>query len=343
MKAVIFRRFGGSEVLEAAELPDPVPETGEVLLRVRACALNHLDLWVRGGIPAYKITLPHILGCDVAGEIAALGPGVADFKPGQRVAVSPGRSCGFCDFCLAGLDNQCPRYGIIGAQGGPGGYAEYLRVPARCLLPMPENLDFASAASFPLTFLTAWHMLLTLGQCGTGKTVLVMGAGSGVGVAAIQLAKLSGAFVVAASTSEEKLKKAQALGADALIHSPPQDLIRETIKITSSRMADLVIEHVGPAVFETALKCLKSGGSLVTCGATTGPAVNLDLRYVFSRQLKIIGSKMGTSREMRDVWRLLEGGQLKPVVDATFPLASARAAHDYLDSRKQFGKVVLTL
>lgn len=340
MKAVVIEGFGGPEVLKPAVLPDPVPGPGEVLLRVKACALNHLDIWIRNGIPAYKIKLPHVLGCDVAGEVVAAGPATCA-KPGQRFAVSPGRSCGRCDFCLAGQDNQCASYGMIGAQAGPGGYAELLRVPEAYLLPLPESLSFEQGAAYPLTFLTVWHMLMTLGRCGPDQWVLVMGAGSGVGVAAIQVAKLSGARVIAASTSEDKLERAKALGADAVIHHPPQDLVKQTLKLTSAAMADVVVEHVGPAVFDACLKCLKPGGRLVTCGATTGPAVQVDLRYVFSRQLQILGSKMGTQAEMRRVARLVAQGKLKPVVDRSFALAEARQAHEYLAAQKQFGKVLL--
>lgn len=343
MKAIRFHAHGGPDVLRYEDVPEPVAGPGEAVVRVRACALNHLDFWVREGIPAYKISLPHILGCDVAGEIAQAGEGVSRVKKGDRVAVSPGRSCGRCESCLAGLDNQCKDYGIIGAQGGPGGYAEYLRVPESCLLPLPGNLSFEEGAAYPLTFLTAWHMLMTLGRCGPDSTVLVLGAGSGVGVAASQVAKLAGAFVIAVSTSEEKLEKAVKLGADAGIHSPPQDILKSVHKLTRGNMADIAVEHVGPAVFDAALKSLKPGGRLVTCGATTGPTVELDMRYVFSRQLQILGSKMGTQSEMRQVARLVAGGRLKPVVDRTFPLAQARQAHEYLAQKKQFGKVVLTV
>ncbi len=330
MKAVILERFGGPETLALADLPDPVPGPGEVLLRVRACALNHLDLWVRGGIPAYKIRLPHVLGCDVAGEVAALGPGVEGIALASRFAVSPGRSCGRCEACLAGRDNFCPRYGIIGAQGGPGGYAQLLCVPQTSLLPIPDSLSFAEAASFPLTFLTAWHMVMTLGGCGPDQTVLVVGAGSGTSVAAIQVAKLAGARVIAASTSQDKLARARALGADEGIHHPPQDLVKETHRKTRGRMADIAIDHVGPATFDASLKSLRHGGRLVTCGATTGPVVEVDLRFVFSRQLQILGSKMGTQEELRRVARLVAEGRLKPVVDRTFPLSQARQAHEYL-------------
>lgn len=333
MKAVIIEAHGGPEVLKYADVKDPVAGPGEVLLRVKACALNHLDFWVRNGIPSYKIALPHILGCDVAGETA----------DGKRFAVYPGRSCGLCGACTAGRDNDCPRYGIIGAQGGPGGYAELLAVPASCLLPLPDSLSFEEGAAYPLTFMTTWHMLMTLGRCGPDQTVLIMGAGSGVGVAAIQIAKLAGARVIAASTSEEKLERAKKLGADDTIHHPPEDLMRRTLKLTGGAMADIVIEHVGPAVFMEALKCLKPGGTLVTCGATTGPTVEIDLRYVFSRQLRILGSKMGTHSEMLRVARLMGQGRLKPIIDRTLPLAEARAAHAHLAEKRQFGKVILTV
>jgi NADPH:quinone reductase-like Zn-dependent oxidoreductase len=343
VQAVILEKFGGPENLKAAKLPDPKPSAGEVLLRVKACALNHLDIFVRDGIPAYKIALPHILGCDVSGEIVELGPGVASVKKGDRVAVSPGRSCGHCEFCLSGRDNHCKEYGIIGAQGGPGGYAELLRVPENCLLPLPGSLSFEEGAAYPLTFLTAWHMVMTLGGCGPDSTVLALGAGSGVGVAAIQVAKAAGAFVIATSTSADKLERARKLGADEGIHSPPQDIVKTVHKLTGGRMADIAVEHVGPPVFDAALKSLKTGGRLVTCGSTTGPVVELDMRYVFSRQLQILGSKMGSQAEMRQVARLVADGRLKPVVDKVFPLAEARQAHEYLAQKKQFGKVVLKI
>lgn len=341
MKAIVLRRFGGAENLEYTEVPDPVPQAGEVLLKVRACALNHLDLHVRNGIPAYKISLPHILGNDVSGEVTAVGPGVSEKRIGERVSVSPGRSCGTCSFCVSGKDNYCQHYGIIGAQSGPGGYAELLAVPESHLLPLPDSLSFEEGAAYPLTFLTAWHMVSTLGRCGPEMTVLVIGAGSGVGVAAIQVAKLHGARVITSSTSQSKLDKAKDLGADGLILAPPKDLVRSTMRLTHGAMADIVIEHVGPAVFGAALKCLRPGGRLVTCGATTGPTVTIDLRYVFSRHLQILGSKMGSQGEMRTVAGLVADGRLKPVVDRCFPLAEARQAHDYLAMKKQFGKVVL--
>ncbi|MBI4679416.1 MAG: zinc-binding dehydrogenase [Elusimicrobia bacterium] len=341
MKAAIIKRFGGPENIELADLPTPTPGPGEVLVRVRATALNHLDVWVRNGIPAYKISLPHVLGSDVAGEVEALGPLVKSVRVGSRVSVAPGRSCWGCEYCLGGRDNYCAEYGIIGAHGGPGGYAEYLCVPQMYLLPAPDSMSFEEAAAYPLTMLSAWHMLVELGRVGAGQVVVVMGAGAGMGAAAIQVAKFAGARVIAVSTSPDKLEKAKALGADDAVACPPGDIVRQVAAFTGGAMADIVVEHVGPAVFESALRALKRGGRLVTCGATTGPTVSLDLRLVFSRQLHIRGSYMGSLRAMRLVSRLVGEGRLRPVIDRTFPLSQARAAHEYLESRKQFGKVVL--
>lgn len=343
VKAVLLENFGGTENLRVCEnVADPKPGPGEVLLRVKACALNHLDLWVRKGIPSYKIKLPHILGCDVAGQVVEKGPGAATLV-GTRAAVSPGRSCRVCDRCLEGRDDLCPKYGIIGAQGGPGGYAQLLVVPEEYLLPIPDDMSYGEAAAYPLTFLTAWHMLMTLGACGPDQWVITMGAGSGVAVAAIQMAKLAGAKVIAVSTSEEKLGRAARLGADHLVLTPKQDLVKETIKATGGRMADVVVEHIGGPLFDSALKSLRQGGRLVTCGATADPELKLDLRYVFSRQYQILGSKMGTQGEMKKVARLINERRLRPVIDRDFPLDAAGAAHEHLAGQKQFGKVVLTV
>jgi NADPH:quinone reductase-like Zn-dependent oxidoreductase len=358
VKAAVLKAFGGPENLELSDVPDPVPGPGEVLLRVRACALNHLDLevllrvracalnhldlWVRAGLPSAKIKAPFILGCDVAGEVAALGPGVSGIAPGARFAVHPGRCCGACVPCREGREPDCADYGIIGAYGGrPGGYAELLAVPAEQLLPMPGGMSFPDAAAVPLTFLTAWHMLSTLAELKAGETVLIVGAGAGVATAAIGIAKRLGARVIATSTSKEKLERAKALGADHVLQHPPEELARSVRKLTGGAMADAVFEHVGGELLGEALKCLRRSGRLVTCGATSGFVAPVDLRYVFDRQLKILGAKMGSLKEMKQVWALAAAGELKPVVDRTFPLAEARAAHEYLAARGQFGKVVL--
>lgn len=333
MRAVVLTRFGGPDVLESASLPDPVPGPGEVLLRVKACALNRLDLWARAGLPSAKIVPPFVLGCDVAGE-----------TDDGRFAVHPGRCCGACEPCRDGRESDCERYGIIGAYGGrQGGYAELIAVPREQLLPIPEGMSFVDAASLPLTLLTAWHMLKTLAELRRGETVLVNGAGSGVGTIAIQLARELGARVIAASTSPEKLQRAKALGAEHGIQHPPEELARTVRRLTGGRMADAVFEHVGGAVFSESVKCLRRSGRLVLCGATAGFKPELDLRYVFDRQLRVLGAKMGSLAEMRQAWELVRAGRVKPVVDRVFPLEQARQAHEHLESRRQFGKVVLSL
>lgn len=329
----MLKAFGGAENLSLESVPDPVAAPGEVLLRVRACALNHLDLWIREGLPGSKVKLPHILGSDVAGEAG-----------GRRVAVHPGLCCGTCPACADGRESDCPDFGIIGAYGGSqGGYAELLAVKAGHLLPVPEGMAFTDAASLPLTLLTAWRMLKTLGELKAGQTVVIVGAGSGVSVAGIQVAKALGAVVIATTTDAAKVERAKALGADHVLTVPPADLPREVRRLTGGKLADVVLDHVGPALFMDALKCLRPSGRLVTCGSTSGPKVELDMRYVFSRQLRILGSRMGSLAEMRDAWALVASGKVRPVVDRIFPLAEAAKAHARLESRGQFGKVVIAV
>lgn len=333
MKAVVLKAFGGIENLELQSVPDPVPGSGEALLRVRACALNHLDLWIRAGLPGSKVKTPHILGSDVAGEF-----------DGRRVAVHPGLCCGACPACVDGRESDCPEFGIIGAYGGtPGGYAEKLAVKSNHLLDIPKGMSFEEAASLPLTLLTAWRMLKTLGEVKAGQTVLVIGAGAGVSVAGIQIAKALGATVIATTSDAAKIERAKALGADHVLHAPPAELARSVRQLTGGALADVVFEHVGPALFADALKSLRPSGRLVTCGSTSGPKVELDMRYIFSRQLQILGARMGSLAEMRAAWRLVEEGSVKPVVDQVFSLDAAAAAHSRLESRGQFGKVVLAL
>ncbi len=340
MKAVRIHQFGGPEVLTYEDIPDPQPRKDQVLVRVKACALNHLDLWVRKGLPGVK--LPHILGSDIAGEIAEVGEYVSGFTSGQRVLVAPLHFCGRCEKCLAGIQNQCREFTVIG-NAVDGGNCEYIAVPPANVLPITDSLDFVQAASVPLVFLTAWHMLVGLAQVRSGQTVLVLGASSGVGIAAIQIAKLFHCTVITTAGNESKLEKGRALGADYGIDHYKQKISEAGRKFTNKQGVDIVVEHVGAATWDESLRSLKSGGKLVTCGATTGPAVNLDLRHLFARQLTLLGSYMGTMGEFYEVMKHVFAGRLKPVVDRTFPLSELRAAHEYLDKSQMFGKVVVTI
>jgi NADPH:quinone reductase-like Zn-dependent oxidoreductase len=338
MKAVRFHRHGGPEVLVYEDAPDPVVRPGEALVRVRACALNHLDLFQRRGIERVRIPLPHISGADVAGEIAqSTDP---EFGPGRRVLLQPGLSCGRCEACLAGRDNECPRYDVLGYQSN-GGYAELVCVPLQNLVSIPDAIGFLEAAAFPLTFLTAWHMLVTRATIRPGEDVLVLGAGSGVGQAVIQIASLHGARVFATAGTAEKLARARQLGAYEVIDHHAQDLPGAIHHATNGRGVDVVIEHVGQATWERSLRCLARGGRLVTCGATTGHDGRIDLRFLFSRQYSVLGSYMGTKAELLRAARFFFAGQLRPVIDSTFPLTEVAEAHRRLERGEQFGKIVL--
>lgn len=342
MKAVVFYEHGGPEQLRYEEVERPRIRAREVLVRVKACALNHLDIWIRQGIPSYHVPLPHISGSDIAGVVEEIGTEVTDVKVGQPVFVSPGLSCWRCDMCLSGRDNMCRTYQIIGAQV-QGGYAEFVKVPAVNVIPIPSGLSFEEAAAFPLVSVTAWHMLFSLAGLRPGEDVLVMGAGSGVGSIAIQLVRAAGARVITTVGSEDKISKAKALGADDVINHSKENLAERVKAWTNGRGVDVVIEHIGPAVWEQCLGALARGGRLITCGATTGPEVRLDLRYLFSRQLTIKGSYMGTRTELLEATKLIAQGKVKPVVDRVFPLQEARAAQEWMLDRKVFGKIVLAI
>ncbi len=339
MKAVRFHEHGGPEVLRYEEAPEPELGPGEVLVRVRACALNHLDLWARRGLDRVTIPMPHISGSDVAGEIVASA--APDVTAGRRVMLQPGVSCGRCAACLSGKDNHCPHYEVLGYRNHPGGYGELVKVPVQNLVSLPDEIEFVQAAAFPLTFLTAWHMLMTRAQLKRGEDVLVLAAGSGVGQAAIQIAFLHGARVFATAGSDEKLERARSLGAFEVIHHHKQDVAEEIKRLTNRRGVDVVIEHVGEATWPKSVRSLARGGRLVTCGATTGSSGVLDLSALFSRQLTIHGSYMGTKGELLRAARFFFTGQLKPVVDRTFRLADAAAAHRRLEESSHFGKIVL--
>ena len=342
MKAVIFERHGGPEVLKLTEVADPQIKANEVLVEVRACALNHLDVWVRTGLPGIKIPLPHILGNDVAGVVRVVGELVGWVKADDEVMVQPGVSCGHCAECLAGRDNMCDEYDIIGYRRN-GGYAELVAVPGVNVIPKPKDLSWPEAAALPLVTLTAWHMLVTRAQLQPGEDVLVHAAGSGVGSLAIQIAKLRGARVIATASAEEKLSRARELGADQTINYTRDDWPKEVKKLTNGRGVDVVFEHTGAATWPGSILSLKKGGRLVTCGATSGFDARTDLRHVFYRHLTILGSMMGSKAELLAAMKFIESGQIHAVVDRALPLAEARQAHELMEDRAQFGKLVLKI
>jgi len=340
MRAVAFRQHGDEQVLELLELPEPPVGARDVLVRVKAVALNHLDRWVRQGWPGLKLSLPHVLGSDIAGVVERVGAEVKDVEPGTEVLVNPGLSCGHCERCLLGEDNLCRHYRIIG-EHAPGGYAEYVSVPRQNLLPKPRALTFPEAACLPLTYLTAWTMLVRRAEVKPGETVLVHAAGSGVGSAAIQICKLLGAKVIATASTEEKLARARQLGADHTIHYVEKDFLEEVKRLTQRRLVDVVFEHTGADTFEKSVACLPYGGRLVTCGATTGHEVKLDLRVLFYKRISLLGSTMGSKGDLFRILQLVEEGRLRPVLDRTLPLQEAAQAHRLLKDRAQFGNIVL--
>ena len=339
MQAMVLREHGGPDVLRAEQLPIPEPGPGEVRVRVRAVGVNHLDVWVRRGGPAFKLAYPHRLGSDIAGTIDAVGPG-ASATAGAKVIVQPGLSCGRCAACLGGHDNLCRHYRILG-ENAQGGYAEYIVVPDANLAPYPERLEFAQAAAGILPFLTAWQMVVHKARVRPGDVVLVHGAGSGVGTAAIQIAKLHGARVLTTASSSEKLERAKQIGADLGIDYSKDDFAAICRAETGKRGVDAVIEHVGGEVFAASIKAVKNGGRIVTCGATAGFQPAIDLRHVFFRQLEILGSTMGSKADLLAVLEHISAGRLEPVVDRVLPLSQAAEAHQILEERRVFGKVVL--
>jgi NADPH:quinone reductase-like Zn-dependent oxidoreductase len=340
MKAIVFHQHGAPDVLKYIDVPDPVIHPNEVLVRVKACALNHLDLWVRRGLPNVPIPLPHIPGSDVSGEVAQIGAEVTTVRVGQKVVLAPGVTCGKCAACISGHDNRCRHFTNLGYMID-GGCAEFVRIPEVNCVPYPESLSFEEAACIPLVFQTAWHMLVVRAELQPGEDVLILGAGSGVGSAAIQVAKFFGARVIATAGRDEKLQKAKQLGADHLINHQTQKIRDEVQRITNKRGVDVVFEHVGTSTWDDSIASLAPSGRLVTCGATTGFDAKLDLRFLFGRQLSLLGSYMGTKSELHTVMKLVASRRLKPVLDRVVPLSEAAAAHVYLESRSQFGKVVL--
>lgn len=349
MRAALFRQHGGPDVLEIADVPDPQPGPGQVQVRVSAVALNHIDIWMRRGLPALKLALPHVSGGDVCGYVSAFGPGVSEAQPafaiGDRVVLNPGLSCGRCRACLDGRDNFCPHYQMLGEQIW-GAMAEMVVVPAANLVPAPRArvpLEDAALAALPITFITAWQMLVERARIRRGQTVLVLGAGSGVGVASIQIAKLFGARVIAAASTDAKLAAARQLGADDLINYSRDELVTEMKRLTNRQGADIVVEHTGASTFAKSVVVCARGGSIVTCGATDGYEASLNLRHVFWRQISIMGSTLASKARLFEILDLVASGDLKPIVDRVLPLAEVAAGHRALESRQVFGKVVFSL
>jgi len=340
VKAIIFKKHGGPDVLEYSDVPEPVVGANEVLVEVKACALNHLDIFVRNGLPGIEIPLPHISGNDVAGVVREAGELVTWVTPGDEVMVQPGVSCGHCEACLNGRDNLCREYDMVGYRRD-GGYAELVVVPGANIIPKPSELSWEEAAALPLVTVTAWHMLVTRANVQPGEDVLVHAAGSGVGSIAIQIAKLRGARVITTASSDDKLAKARELGADETINYTRDDWPKEVKRLTARKGVDVVVEHTGAATWPGSIIALKNNGRLVTCGATSGFDARTDLRQVFYRHLTLLGSFMGSKAELLEAMKFVAAGKIRAVVDRVLPLSEARQAHELIESRAQFGKVVL--
>jgi NADPH:quinone reductase-like Zn-dependent oxidoreductase len=340
VKAAFFREHGGSEKILYDDYPDPVPGVGEVIVRVRACALNHVDLLLLDGRFPPPEGLPHVNGCEITGTLEVVGPGVPGLERGARVIVFPGLSCGRCEYCLRGQRTVCVRYGYLGAHKD-GGYAELVKAPAANILPLPEAITFEAGAAVPLAMLTSWHALVAQAGCRPGQTVLVQAGGSGVGSAAIQIARLAGARVITTVGSDDKIDFARRLGADHVVNYRTQDFVEETRRWTGKRGVDIVIEHIGGDTFERSVHALTRLGTLVTIGSHDTHWGRLDLRHVYSKNLRILGTNLGSILELGTILDHVVAGRLKPVVDRVFPLADARAAVQYMLDRKNKGKVVL--
>ena len=321
-------------------MPDPRPAADEAVVEVKACGMNHLDLWIRSGALPLEVEMPHILGCDIVGVVREVGAGVRHVKPGDKTLLLPTLSCGVCAACMAGDDNLCRHYDLIGRKRN-GGYAQLVAVPAANCLPYPENLAWEQAAAVPVVFLTAWHMLVTRADLKPGEDCLVIGAGSGVGSVAVQLARMLGARVIATMGSEAKFAKARELGAHEVVNHRTADVAAEVRRLTDKKGVEVVFEHVGGRIFEQCVAAMARNGRLVTCGATIGHQVTLDLNLLFGRHLSLLGSWMGRRSELLRVLEFVRSGQLVPVVDSVLPLDRAPQAHERLETRASFGKVVL--
>lgn len=342
MKAILFHQHGNIDVLEYSDYPTPEPDPGQVLVRLKAAALNHLDIWVRSGWPGLKLDYPHIPGADGAGEIAALGEGITNWSIGDRVVINPNLSCGTCEYCLSGMDNRCIDWGLLG-ETTRGTYAEYIAVSARNLLKIPDGFGEHQAAAAALVFLTAYHSLIKRGQLKAGETVLIVGASGGVNLASLQIAALSGARVLVVGSRRDKLDLAKSLGADHLIDRSKDENWAEVVyEITNKRGADIVVDNVG-TTFPESFRAAGRGGRILTVGNTGHPIIEIDNRYIFAKHLSLIGSTMGTHNDFKAVMELVFNGRLESIIDQTFPLSEAGAAQSRLARGEQIGKITLAI
>jgi NADPH:quinone reductase-like Zn-dependent oxidoreductase len=342
MQAAYFEQHGGPQVMQYGPWPEPQPGPGEVLVRIEFAALNRVDKWIRDGWPGLKLKLPHIPGSDGAGQVAGLGDGVQHLALGQRVVLNTNVGCGRCEFCLAGHDNLCVRWHLMG-ETTAGTNAQLVVMPERQLLPVPEAFPLDQAAAAALVFQTAWHSLITRGQLRPGETVLIIGAAGGLNTAAIQVAKLAGCTVYVVGSDEHKLALAQSLGADVLIDRSQEDWGKKVYQMTGKRGVDVVVDNVGAPTMMTSLRSARKGGRILTVGNTAGPKFEFDNRYMFGKHLSLIGSTMSTLAEFEQVMRLVFAGRLKPVIDRTYPLSEIRAAHERLEQAQVLGKIVLAV
>lgn len=342
MKAILFYRHGGPEVLEYADFPTPQPKPGQVLVRLRAAALNRLDLWVRNGWPGIRLQYPHIPGADGAGEIAALGEGVSGWEPGEKVVINANWGCGDCEFCRAGKDNLCAHWNLLG-ETLRGTCCEYIALPPRQLFRLPVGFDFHTAAAAGLVYLTAWHSLISRGNLQSGETALIVGASGGVNTASIAIAKHIGARVIVVGSDAKKLQLAESLGADTLIDRFRQpEWHKAVFEATAKQGADVVVDNVG-TTFPLSFRAARKGGRILTVGNTSGPKFEIDNRFVFGKHLSLLGSTMGTLKDFAQVMSLVTTGRLPVALDQTFPLQDARLAHERLESGAQLGKITLAI
>lgn len=341
MKAILIREHGDLDQVRFEEIDEPEVKAGQVLVRTQAAALNHLDLWVLRGIPGLRLQMPHVLGSDGAGVVQKIGEGVTGWAPGDGVMLNPGLWCGRCEFCIRGEQSLCLDFGLVGEHRA-GTYAEYFVVAEANLEKIPEGVSFAEAAAFSLVYQTAWRMLVARARIQPGEDVFIHGMGSGVATAALQIVKLCGGRAFVSSSSEEKLERARRLGADFCYDYARSDVVGEVLRETAKRGVDIVVEHPGASTWLQSLKMVRKGGRIVTCGATTGANPQTEIRYIFWKQIEILGSTMSNCREYHEVVRLLGQGKLKPVIDKSFPLAEGKKALEYLRDGRQFGKIVLT-